>query len=327
MSAVRTTYLRTTRARTTAGLVIAFLASVGAPRQSGAQEAQPTRGRQISAALNLHESNATIAGFMFIPETAQRLSCLVVLMRQSDLDEEFYYDEGLRKAAADASCGVTMVMLSNIVPSAGIAQRLRRDAAVGGGGAVLQLVERFAADSGHKEVANAPMLFWGFSASASFGTTFAALHPERTIGFVRYHTHRRGLITSVDAIKSIPALFVAGGKDDVAGVEDAEAFWRAGQEVGAPWTFAVEPLAPHYPSDIAPTARDLTVPWIAAVLKLRVGQQGNLVSVTNTNGWLGDPRTFDIFPSAAFAGERKGATWLPDSDVARGWQVVGRRKE
>jgi len=138
---------------------------------------------------------------------------------------------------------------------------------VGGDDALLLLLQRLGDESGHRELKDAPLLFFGWSATASFGTTFAELHPDRTIGIIRYHSHRRGMTENLSVLKSIPTLIIAGGKDETAGVQDAEALWASGRAVRAPWTFAIEPNATHGDERVLfRTADNLLAPWITAVV-------------------------------------------------------------
>jgi dienelactone hydrolase len=302
---------------------------LGSERALAQDAPQRITGREFGGAVNLAKENAHMQGFVFIPQAAARVRCLLVVIWQGLASEDFYFDAGVRRVAADSRCALALATLRRIEiqdnPSSGIASALDRNAAAGGGRALLQLVEQFAKGSGHPELREAGMMFWGFSASASFGTTFAALYPERTIGFVRYHTHRRGLFVDLERIRSIPALLVAGGMDQTAGVEDAEQFWNAGRAAGAPWTFAVEPAASHSSQDIQRmTARDLTVPWIAAVLRQRLSGGRTLARIDETQTWLSDTRTFTAAPYQAYGGDKRGANWLPDERVAQGWRTVVR---
>jgi hypothetical protein len=170
-------------------------------------------------------------------------------------------------------------------------------------------------------MAEAPILFWGWSAAASFGTTFAAQYPERTIGFVRYHTNRRGLPLDMGRVRDIPALLIAGAKDETAGVEDTEQLWRLGRTSGAPWTFAIEPEATHSAPEIhESTLRELTIPWMAAVLDQRLRAPAGLAGDSGNRGWWGDLNTFDISPS--IAGQAVDKSWLPDERSALGWRLT-----
>jgi hypothetical protein len=169
------------------------------------------------------------------------------------------------------------------------------------------------------------LVLWGWSATASFATTFAELHPERTVAFIRYHTHLRGLSPDIAVLKHIPGLLIAGGKDELAGTEDAETFWKRGRSAQAPWTFAVEPNATHVSEEAVAASHQLILPWIAAVVRLRVASSGEPLRPLSGDGeWLGNQQTGEAALHAMFSGTKNAASWLPDESTAHGWQAVVR---
>jgi len=263
---------------------------------------------------------------MILPSTVSAVRCIVWVMHQGQMSVQLYGHSGLRQVVAELQCSLILASIQQIEfrrPNTPMAEELNRDAAVAGDAGLSMLIERFAQDSGHHELRNAPILFWGFSAAAGFGTTFAALHPDRTIAFVRYHSHRRGSTTSVDRLKTTPTLLVAGGRDQTAGTEDASELWRSGRAAGAPWTLAVEPEAQHSSPEIhEKTVTSLTVPWISAVVRLRLNDKRPLKSVPVGETWLADVSTSETAAFAAFRGDRGAAVWLPDASSAKGWQAV-----
>lgn len=115
----------------------------------------------------------------------------------------------------------------------------------------------------------------------------------------------------------------AGGKDDTAGTEDAEALWKNGRSAGAPWTFAIEPRATHQDKQTLVSSQALIIPWIAAVLRQRL-QPGSmrLRPVTDDSGWLGNNRSTEVSRYATFPGPKREASWLPDEVTAHGWRTV-----
>jgi hypothetical protein len=202
------------------------------------------------------------------------------------------------------------------------------DAAKGGADGLVLLLQRLAQESGHPELANTPLVFWGHSTAGPFGPSFAALHPERTVAFIRYHS---GPTPGGDlkVIGHIPALFFCGGKDtgvDANGrscTDSARALWASGRALGAPWTFAVEPDATHGDVKDLPKANDLLVPWITAVLRQRLSSDGStLRAVTEGSAWLGNNRTGELALYGTFAGSKAEASWFPDEPSARAWQIV-----
>lgn len=291
---------------------------------SESPEAQVVVGREFAAATNDLERDAKAEGLPFVPESVARIAGVVVILDSGNLAAQLYADDELRQVLRDKRCAAVFARLSNIKPTAPdqpISSQLLRNAAAGGADALQSLLRRLADESGHRELRDAPMLFWGFSAAASFGTTFAAIHPDRTLGFVRYHTQRRGLSQDLQPLKQIPALLIAGEKDETAGVADAESFWKLGRSVEAPWAFVIEPDSPHSSPEIhVKTARALTIPWIAGVLDQRLSPRGGVRPVTNSQAWLADSGAVTAYQR--YSGDRSKASWLPDERSARGSQNV-----
>ena len=196
-------------------------------------------------------------------------------------------------------------------------------AGLGGGDALLLLLERFAQESGHPELESAPVLIWGHSAAGSFAATFAALHPQRTIAFVRYHSAGGGLVgADMKILSQIPALLLSGGNDAPGAAQSAETFGRMGRSAGAPWTFAVEPNATHGDEEARRKANDVMIPWVTATVRQRMSPEGaTLRAVTDGSAWLGNNRTSEVAPYEMFSGSKPEASWLPDERTARGWQA------
>jgi hypothetical protein len=193
----------------------------------------------------------------------------------------------------------------------------------GGGDGLLMVLKKLADASGHPELQDTKLLLYGQSAAGSFVATFAGLHPGRTIGFVRYHSHSRGLPLNLETIAQIPALIFAGEKDEVAGIEDSESLWRSGRTLQAPWTFALEPGVSHQSREALKRANELAIPWVRAVLALRLDTSDTgLRRVDGASGWFASSSTREVAPSAAFDGARSEASWLPDELSAKGWRLV-----
>jgi hypothetical protein len=288
-------------------------------------------GLEISAAVNLPAKNIKVEGKMFLPDRTRSVRAVIVVtnytLRHQGIGINLFYTKQLRTSAQACQCALIYAWLGTIRPidaNTPTAKQFLRNAGVGGDDALLLLLQRLGNESGHRELKDAPLLFFGWSATASFGTTFAELHPDRTIAFIRYHTHRRGMTANLDVLKNIPALIIAGGKDETAGVQDAEEFWASGRAVGAPWTFAIEPNATHGDEDVLyKTANDLVTPWIAAVLRDRLALNATkLKPLVENTGYLGDNHTAQTAPHSTFLGSKPTVSWLPDEATARGWRNV-----
>jgi len=291
-------------------------------------------GAEFNAAVNLTNKNVKAFGMIFVPDTTRRVGAVLVLVERgpnSPLAAQTRFgDPGWRRLAQTCTCALLYVRLDTIRAvdaSISAAGDVLRNASVGGANAVLSLLERLGGESGHLEVRDAPVVFWAWSSAASFGTTFAELYPERTVAFVRYHTHLRGLPADIQVLRKIPALLIAGGKDDNAGTDDATTLFKSGRSARAPWTFAIEPNATHGDSEeiFMQSSEDLIFPWVVGVIRQRVVPgSSKLRPVTDDGGWLADNQSAEIAPYSGFPHAKTEASWLPDEATARGWRNVQR---
>lgn len=279
-----------------------------------------SNGTELAAAVNVVPRNVKVEGVLWMPPTIARIQAVFVVMSYGlTLSGPLYESALLRAALRDTNSAVLQLRVSYIMPPASnvpAAEQVLRNAAVGGGDALLSLMQRFAEESDRPELTTSPMLFWGWSAAASFGSTFANLHPDRTIGIIRYHTRRLGLEPNLKLVKNIPVLIIAGRKDTTAGTEDAIDLWKMGRSSGAPWTLAIEPEAPHYSAPTFDAAtQHLIVPWVAGVLRRHVAERAG----SGAAPWWADHQTGNVGSDPTFDGDKASASWLPDESSARGW--------
>jgi hypothetical protein len=124
----------------------------------------------------------------------------------------------------------------------------------------------------------------------------------------------------------IPALILKGGGKDTSADTRAgpgsEETWRTARSMQAPWTFSLDPDATHADEEFFRKANTVTVPWIAAVMRQRVGPDGKLRPVSESSGLLGNNETGEFAPYATYTGPKAEASWLPDEATARGWQTA-----
>ena len=269
-------------------------------------------------------------------EAARRMGSSDTLAAEPDLAVGRFRDQAWRRVARTCECALLHLRLGTIrsemsdglarngvVIRNGISNRLIRTAGEGGADALFSVLERLAEDSAHKDLKNAPLVLWGWSATASFATTFAELYPKRTVAFIRYHTHLRGLSPDITVLRNIPALLIAGGKDELAGTDDAETLRKLGRSAGAPWTFAVEANGTHASEETLVASHQLILPWIAAVVRQRLAPVGEpLRPLSGSGAWLGNHQTAEAASDGMFSGVKRTASWLPDETTARGWQAV-----
>lgn len=312
-------------ANTTMRTFIAALSLCAWPGFASAQGgSDPVQGAEFASATQLIEKNITAEGTIFLPPKAPRVRAVIVTVGRAPLvnrsAEPFYL---WRTFSETNECAILYLRLGTIRPDPSAGDAFIRDAAAGGADALLAVLQRLGEQSAHPELKDAPLLLWGGSAGAGFGTTFAELYPGRTVAFIRYHAHLRGYSPNMHVLKGIPALLIAGAKDETAGTDDAERFWKNGRSAGAPWTLAVEPGATHRDDQTLVSSQQLIIPWIAAVLRQRLRPGSvQLRPVTEESGWLGNNHKTETAPYATFPGPPREASWLPDEETARGWRTV-----
>ena len=289
-------------------------------------EVDQVRGQEFAAGVNLVAKDVKIDGRLFLPEKVSHVRAVIVAIYWG-LGRSVYWDAQVRALAQTTGSGVVQAWISSIRTN-GNDTALNNNAAVGGADSLILLMQRFAQESGHPEIAGAPLLFWGHSTAGPFGPSFAALHPERTIAFVRYHS---GPVVGGDltVISKVPALFFVGGKDPIVGPdgilgsEGARTLWTTGRSAGAPWTFALEPDATHGDEKDLPKANVLLVPWITAVLRQRLSPDSEALRPLNdATAWMGNNATGEISGYSTFSGTRTEASWLPDEQAAQGCRSV-----
>lgn len=285
-----------------------------------AKAADEVRGMEFSGAVNLLSKDARAEGKLFVPQKVSRVRAVLVVINYG-LGFQLSGVEQWRKLSETVDAALLGVWFANIGPRAEQGDLF----AIPGDGLVEVfpgLLQRLAQDSGHPELTDAPLLFWGHSGAGSVAASLANRFPARTLAFVRYHSGPE-LRGDPNVLNKIPALFLAGGKDSTAPVSVAETLWKSGRATGAPWTFAIEPNATHGDPKDLEKANDLMIPWIEAVLRQRLSPDGTtLRAVTDGSTWVGNIKTGEVAPYGTFSGSKADASWLPDEATARAWQTV-----
>lgn len=315
-----------------AAVVTAMAVYAGTTNLRGQVLPQPVPGSEFAAATNILSRGVKVEGRLFVPASAKRIRAITVLVDYGNT-WRLYESVIWRKMAESTESALLLARISlvNVIPPDPYPTErwVTRVASLGGSDGLLTVMQQLATESGHPELRNVPLAFWGWSAAGGFGSSFAEQHPQRTLALIRYHTRQREIPVEFGVIKAIPALLLAGGKDTVAGFEDPEKLWRDGRAIAAPWTFAIEPNVPHGIIDgnvgieFFTNSSQLMIPWLTAVIRQRLPEVGSpMRAISETVGWLGDNKTGEVWTSATYSGSKADKTWLPDEQSARGWQLL-----
>lgn len=282
--------------------------------------------REFSAAAHDRQGAVDVEGKLLLPGGSSPVRGIITVL-QWGVGTLIYQDAAWRRLAEELRFGFLLLAVTNHQGPAdplGLPpeQQAVRNAALGGAEALLTLLSDLSRQTRHPEVQDAKMLLWGHSAAGSFASSFTAVYPTRTIAFVRYHSHSRGLAVDLATNSQVPALIFAGEKDITAGVEDSEALWKSGRVLHAPWTFALEPGATHGSLEALKRANLLALPWIRAVVASRLSRTGELTHINDSSGWLASMSGSQIKQARSFRGPGPQAIWLPDGRSAKGWRTV-----
>eukprot|EP00668_Euglena_longa_P000925 GGOE01001113.1.p1 GENE.GGOE01001113.1~~GGOE01001113.1.p1 ORF type:complete len:1004 (+),score=192.70 GGOE01001113.1:54-3065(+) len=201
-----------------------------------------------------------------------------------------------------------------------------------------------AQQSGHPELAHAPVIFWGWSRDGMQATSFAEAVPSRTLGAVRYmsaqHESERGFDFE-GSIAHIPFLLTMADSDYMAGMDNVN-FLRKGRVHGAPWVCAIMRHSTH---GMNQDKFGLLFPWILSLLEQLPADTSPYTSPpplrrpNTTSGWLGNmdkvtavltdkgawrsstnDNDFAVGPVGNFLHPSASASWFRTAALARLWR-------
>jgi hypothetical protein len=158
------------------------------------------------------------------------------------------------------------------------------------------------------EVADLPFLLCGHSAGGTCSYNFSTYKPERTIGYINI---KGGYATYLNPI-DIPGLLVSGEFDYPELLYDKAMDIRKNNGLVC---YAVEPDAYHEWGD----PKEIMMPFLSAVLEKRIDTNGNLVSLSEESGFLGNLESFDYYQYNNFPDDLLIASWLISEEFAEKW--------
>lgn len=221
--------------------------------------------------------------------------------------------QDLRTLAADHGLAMLGTSLSG---RAGLPNEPRTDELI------FEAIHDAARISGRRELANAPVLLYGISGGTPQAAGFAARNPERVAALLLKVPGVPERLESAEAL-AVPTYLVLAGRETIADNQAVIAAFEANRRAGGLWGVATEPGVPHH--SLTPDQRALTVNWLRAIVKLRLGAEAHdpLRSVPEPAGWLGHP-DIGVAHWASYPGDRQAASWLPSRATAEEWwEFVG----
>jgi dienelactone hydrolase len=265
---------------------------------------------------------------LWYPDNARFLRAVLVLVPGSNADgrpdvgDRFWQAFAVRNNVALIGCRFTdkphdEAFIENY---ANVAQ--------GSGQALLDALTAFAKRSDHPELANAPLLLWGFSAGGEFNYEFTAWKPERVVAFV---VNKGGIYFSAllpTAARHVPGFLFTGEEDLESRKRVIAGLFALNRRAGALWAFAEEPNVAH----VVGRSQDMAAIFFDAVLPLRLGTSVSaaslapLTALDERSGMLGDGAQRSFRPAADSPATTDPTAWLPTERVARAWRALLRKE-
>jgi poly(3-hydroxybutyrate) depolymerase len=273
--------------------------------------------------------NYEIADFrVWIPQGAKTIRAVLVLTPGSNGDgRNEVMDAAWETFAIEHSLALVGVSLRD-KPPIGIFEDYV-DVARGSGAAFLTAMRNFATQSGHSELATAPVLLWGMSAGGEFNYEMALWRPERVVAFI---VNKGGIywhaLASPEA-RAVPAILFVGGMDLDSRIGTIFGLFALNRRGGALWAFSVEPCAGH----IVGESRALAMMFFADMLTARLdGAVTNpdgttkLRTLTESSGQVGNITDFTYRAAGERVNTDLSTAWLPNERIAKAWQAIAMGK-
>ena len=184
-------------------------------------------------------------------------------------------------------------------------------------------LNRFAADSAHPELAQAPVLATGFSWGGCISFEFAKTLPERTIGFITGKGQCHDEFGTSESTRSVPGYLFIGESDLQVRFENISALFNEHRALGALWALAIEQGSDHVPV----VDQTLLYNWEDFILGARLpasvvpGEPVVLNPMNEASGWLGNWQSFEMADFGSYTGDKLTASWVPSLQTAQDWQT------
>jgi dienelactone hydrolase len=217
------------------------------------------------------------------------------------------------------------------------------------GRALFTALDRFASQSGHRELSSAKLILLGFSGTGALFAHFVGYAPDRVVASIPSdpgHHDPDGIdnVRPSEGALSVPELIFAGGADKVCGTQRPYDYFRRYRDRGAPWMFVVQNKTPHC---CIINAKSLILAWLDQIIRLRQPSPSKpLRNIDATRGWAGYIRTcsssvrdgwgtatWDVCAASIQPVGRDNpkdmipSGWLPSRDLAAAWLAFVKQAE
>lgn len=200
------------------------------------------------------------------------------------------------------------------------------------------LLAKIGAKLNHPELASVPVFTFGHSNGTGFPVFYAALRPDRVIGWISYHSGSDWHLV-IPGIEKSPGLVMHGQKDEYIECGQEQAIKDLRSERNAPVSMMIEGNIGHWPSTARNRHRAFTfvIAFCEACIRTRfpnrdIDPAAQLKPVDIKSGWLGENydrstgglQDLGVAPYSSFSGDKSVANWLPDETFAKQWQRYGK---
>ena len=186
--------------------------------------------------------------------------------------------------------------------------------------ALFAVLATVAAQSGHPELADAPVLMFGLSAGSREAGGLVSRNPARAIGLLLRVPVAAPTLMAPEGL-AVPVFVMQAGEDAEATNLAIQAIFAGNRSRGGRWALAVEPGVVH--GEASDLGNESVTSWLSAVLARLPGTPGDpLVAFDESTGWLGDQGTLEIAPWADYPGDRATASWHLSQNAALTWKAL-----
>lgn len=190
---------------------------------------------------------------------------------------------------------------------------------------IFNAIIQAASISGRRELAGVPIFVYGISDGTPQAAGFVARHPERVGAILLKVPAPPKRLDSAGAL-AVPTCLILAERETLADNRTVLAVFESNRRAGGLWAAAVQPGVPHH--SLTPDQRALTVNWLRAVVKLRLGAPARdaIQAVPESAGWLGH-EDYGVSDWAGYPGDRRAASWFPSRATAEEWWAFTRNTQ